>query len=194
LKTRTLILAAIAAAVVVTVLATGGRPPANPAADAAAKVNATTERRAPNAPASQGPAWRLSPRASETVPPAHAPFASGAIVPAEAGPELAYAPATLPDRIATLARQVDSGSGGDPYELFSMLNECALAPHRLAMSPGCGTAGDCGPSQQRLARYQETFAACNRLPPDLIGRRQQYLDLAASRGDPRAALVRQQPR
>ena len=192
MKSRAILLAAAAAVVVVTVLAMGERPTVSKPADA---VPAKAEPARPRPPASdsQAPTWAMAPRPSETPPP-YEPPSPGAAAAATGGipPHLMFAPTSLADRVAALARQVDSGSGGEPYELYSLLNECAVTPQRLALSTGCVSGGDCGPPQQRLERYQQTLAACQQVPADMVARRQQYLDLAAARGDPRAQQARQQ--
>lgn len=148
------------------------------------------------------PTWTLSPRRhSPDAPPATAqPMAPGAPAQAAAvlqdvGVPVPFSPQELPERVRQLLRQANALAPGQAYELFSLLNECAVAPQRLAISTGCVSGGDCAPSPQRLARYQDTITACRDIPADLVARRNQYLDMAAAQGDTRAQNLRaQQPR
>lgn len=92
--------------------------------------------------------------------------------------EAPYTPATLHDRVALLARQIESGDTRGAAELANLLGECAGAPHRLGVWGGCGTRGtDCEPTAQ-VQRYREIAESCRNVPYDLIQRRQEFRDLA----------------
>jgi hypothetical protein len=154
----------------------------------------------PAAPASQAPrgsevapTWSLSPRRHSPDAPSLPPQAAAVLQ--DAAPAVPFTPENLPERVRQLVRQGNALAPGQAYELFSLLNECAVAPQRLAISAGCVSGGDCAPPPQRMARYQDTIAACREIPADLVARRNQYLDMAAAQGDTRAQNLRaQQPR
>ena len=192
MKARTALLGAIAVAAVVAGIAIANRAD-NPGTSATAPPPAAERAPAAGAIVPRGAA---APGTDAAV--AHGPFVfaprrpvdgSEPPAPAAGGAPL---PETLGERAKTLAGRVEAGQRGEAYELYSLLNECAVAPQRLAISTGCVSGGDCTPPPQRMARYQDTLAACQDVPADLVARRQQYLDLAAGQGDPRALLARQQ--
>lgn len=193
MKARTALLGAIAVVAVAAGIAIANRA-ASPGTNATAPPPA--DKPAP-APRATDPRPAASPGTEPAV--AHGPFVfaprrpvDGSEPPAPAAGGAPF-PESLGERAKALAGRVDSGQRGEAYELYSLLNECAVAPQRLAISTGCVSGGDCTPPQQRMTRYQDTLAACQDVPADLVARRQQYLDLAAGQGDPRAPPARQQP-
>lgn len=139
---------------------------------------------APVPGASRGPTPPTSPPAGTQNPPGitQAPLGSAPAAPpappfAPVPVDVPYTHATLHDRVATLARQVDSGDTRGAAELARLLDECAGAPHRMAIWGGCGTRGrEC---EAQATRYREILESCRNVPYDLVERRQQFRDLAA---------------
>ena len=129
------------------------------------------------APAALGPG--AAGTASLPRPDTRPPPEPSAVTPA-AQPVQATAPAPdLPFRIAALARQVEAGEARAAGELAALLDECAAAPHLMAVW-ACDTAGaECEAQNARAARYGEIAHACRSVPYEVREKRQQYRDLAA---------------
>jgi len=190
----------LAAAAVIAAFVMHGDAGERRAAQGVAPGSTPAPANAPPRATEVAPTWSLSPRRHSPDAPAETapvPGAAGqaAAVLQDAGVPVPFTPRELPERVRQLLRQGNALAPSQAYELFSLLNECAVAPQRLAISSGCVSGGDCTPSPQRTARYQDTITACRDIPVDLVARRNQYLDMAAAQGDTRAQSLRaQQPR